>query len=97
MQGRADRAQQFRFGHADAVVVADGRGQRFHHTVRVDPVEAAIERLVVRLLGPEHDGEADGQEARDNVGQQHGGAGGGDAHAGTEEQARTFAAVVQGA
>ncbi len=35
------------------------RGQRFHHTVRVDPVEAAIERLVVRLLGPEHDGEAD--------------------------------------
>ncbi|MCY1424064.1 hypothetical protein D9M71_397960 [compost metagenome] len=41
-----------------------GNGQRLDHAVGVDTVEAAIERLVVRLLRPEHDAETDGDARR---------------------------------
>ncbi|MCY1416726.1 hypothetical protein D9M71_322420 [compost metagenome] len=39
-------------------------GQRLDHAVGIDAVEAAIERLVIRLLRPQHHAETDGDARR---------------------------------
>ena len=50
MQHAADGAQQFGFGHADAAVVADRRGDRFDHRLlgqRVQRIQLDVQRHVL--------------------------------------------------